>query len=59
MTPPDLPSLSETVHRHGLAARKALGQHFLLDEALCGRIARLAGTFPAGRCWRWGRGRAG
>jgi len=46
--PAGLPTLSETVHRHGLAARKALGQHFLLDEALCGRIARLAGDL-AGR----------
>ena len=43
-----LPTLAETVQRHGLAARKALGQHFLLDEALCGRIARLAGDL-AGR----------
>ena len=48
VNPPVLPSLSETVHRHGLAARKSLGQHFLLDEALCGRIARLAGDL-AGR----------
>jgi 16S rRNA (adenine1518-N6/adenine1519-N6)-dimethyltransferase len=38
-----LPPLAETVARHGLAARKALGQHFLLDEALCARIAGLAG----------------
>jgi 16S rRNA (adenine1518-N6/adenine1519-N6)-dimethyltransferase len=31
-----------------LDARKSLGQHFLLDEALCQRIARLAGDL-AGR----------
>ncbi|MBY0336791.1 MAG: 16S rRNA (adenine(1518)-N(6)/adenine(1519)-N(6))-dimethyltransferase RsmA [Acetobacteraceae bacterium] len=43
-----LPPLTEVVARHGLAARKALGQHFLLDEALCARIARLAGDL-AGR----------
>jgi 16S rRNA (adenine1518-N6/adenine1519-N6)-dimethyltransferase len=46
---PALPSLAETIARHGLdAARKALGQHFLLDEALCARIAALAGDL-AGR----------
>ena len=44
----ELPSLSQTVARHGLAARKSLGQHFLLDEALCARIAKLAGDL-AGR----------
>ncbi|WP_198370400.1 16S rRNA (adenine(1518)-N(6)/adenine(1519)-N(6))-dimethyltransferase RsmA [Roseomonas rosulenta] len=38
-----LPSLRETVARHGLDARKALGQHFLLDPAVCARIAALAG----------------
>jgi len=38
-----LPSLRETVARHGLDARKSLGQHFLLDPALCARIAALAG----------------
>ncbi|HYF09869.1 MAG TPA: 16S rRNA (adenine(1518)-N(6)/adenine(1519)-N(6))-dimethyltransferase RsmA [Acetobacteraceae bacterium] len=35
--------MRETVARHGLDARKSLGQHFLLDEALCRRIAALAG----------------
>lgn len=38
-----LPSLRDTIARHGLDARKALGQHFLLDEALCARIAAQAG----------------
>ena len=40
---PALPSLRETVARHSLDARKSLGQHFLLDEQLCARIAALAG----------------
>jgi 16S rRNA (adenine1518-N6/adenine1519-N6)-dimethyltransferase len=40
---PELPSLSDTIARHGLNARKALGQHFLLDPAICARIAALAG----------------
>ncbi|MFC4169479.1 16S rRNA (adenine(1518)-N(6)/adenine(1519)-N(6))-dimethyltransferase RsmA [Teichococcus aestuarii] len=37
-----LPSLAETIAKHGLAARKALGQHFLLDATLCARIASIA-----------------
>jgi len=39
----DLPPLREVIARHGLAARKALGQNFLLDLNLTARIARLAG----------------
>ena len=35
-------SLAETISRHGLSARKSLGQHFLLDSNLCARIARAA-----------------
>jgi len=46
--PAALPSLRETIARYGLDARKSLGQHFLLDEALCRRIAALAGDL-AGR----------
>ncbi|MBI0433422.1 16S rRNA (adenine(1518)-N(6)/adenine(1519)-N(6))-dimethyltransferase RsmA [Roseomonas sp. KE0001] len=42
MPAPPLPSLAEHIARHGLAPRKALGQHFLLDAALCARIASLA-----------------
>lgn len=37
-----LPDLRETIARHGLAARKSLGQHFLLDPAVCARIATIA-----------------
>jgi 16S rRNA (adenine1518-N6/adenine1519-N6)-dimethyltransferase len=39
----DLPPLREVIHRHGLAARKSLGQNFLLDLNLTTRIARSAG----------------
>jgi 16S rRNA (adenine1518-N6/adenine1519-N6)-dimethyltransferase len=39
----DLPPLRETIRRHGLSARKSLGQNFLLDLNLTGRIARAAG----------------
>ena len=39
----DLPPLREVIQRHGLVARKSLGQNFLLDLNLTGRIARAAG----------------
>jgi 16S rRNA (adenine1518-N6/adenine1519-N6)-dimethyltransferase len=45
---PDLPPLREVIARHGLAARRGLGQHFLLDANICTRIARQAGDL-AGR----------
>jgi 16S rRNA (adenine1518-N6/adenine1519-N6)-dimethyltransferase len=38
-----LPPLREVIARHGLAARKGLGQNFLLDLNLTRRIAREAG----------------
>jgi len=38
-----LPPLREVVARHGLDARKALGQNFLFDLNLTGKIARAAG----------------
>ena len=34
-----LPPIREVIQRHNLAASKALGQNFLLDEQLLGRIA--------------------
>jgi 16S rRNA (adenine1518-N6/adenine1519-N6)-dimethyltransferase len=37
------PPLREVIARHGLDARRSLGQHFLLDANLTTRIARLAG----------------
>ncbi len=39
----DLPPLREVIARHGIAAKKSLGQNFLLDLNLTGRIARAAG----------------
>jgi len=38
-----LPPLREVIARHGLDARRSLGQHFLLDSNLTARIVRLAG----------------
>ena len=39
-----LPALREVIRQHGLAARKSLGQNFLLDLNLIARIARSAGA---------------
>jgi 16S rRNA (adenine1518-N6/adenine1519-N6)-dimethyltransferase len=39
----DLPPLRDVIRRHGLGARKSLGQNFLLDLNLTARIARAAG----------------
>ncbi|MEX0861072.1 MAG: rRNA adenine N-6-methyltransferase family protein, partial [Cucumibacter sp.] len=39
----DLPPLREVIARHGLRAKKTLGQNFLLDLNLTSKIARAAG----------------
>ena len=41
-----LPPLREVIARHGLSARRALGQNFILDLNLTARIARAAGDLP-------------
>jgi 16S rRNA (adenine1518-N6/adenine1519-N6)-dimethyltransferase len=43
-----LPPLSQTIAKHGLSAKKSLGQNFLLDLNLTRKIARSAGPL-AGR----------
>ena len=45
--PASLPPLREVIAEHGLAARKGLGQHFLLDLNLTAKIARLTGAGPS------------
>ncbi|HUK07294.1 MAG TPA: 16S rRNA (adenine(1518)-N(6)/adenine(1519)-N(6))-dimethyltransferase RsmA [Stellaceae bacterium] len=40
--PSALPPLREVIRRHGLSARRSLGQNFLLDGNLTARIARAA-----------------
>ena len=45
MSEDPLPPLREVIARHGLAAKKALGQNFLFDLNLTRRIARAAGPF--------------
>jgi 16S rRNA (adenine1518-N6/adenine1519-N6)-dimethyltransferase len=42
-----LPPLREVIATHGLSARKALGQNFLLDLNLTAKIARQAGDLSA------------
>jgi len=58
-TVPPLPPLREVIARHGLSARKALGQHFLLDLNLTGRIARAAGDLTQGTVIEVGPGPGG
>ncbi|MCR9212616.1 MAG: 16S rRNA (adenine(1518)-N(6)/adenine(1519)-N(6))-dimethyltransferase RsmA [Proteobacteria bacterium] len=41
---PPLPPLREVIAKYGLRAEKSLGQNFLLDLNLTGRIARCAGS---------------
>ncbi len=43
MTLDGLPPLRDVIQRHGLAARKALGQNFILDLNLTAKLARTAG----------------
>jgi len=43
----DLPPLREVIRRHGLSAKKSLGQNFLLDLNLTARIARAAGPLAS------------
>jgi 16S rRNA (adenine1518-N6/adenine1519-N6)-dimethyltransferase len=43
MASDELPPLRETIRRHGLSAKKSLGQNFLLDLNLTARIARAGG----------------
>ena len=43
---PPLPPLREVIKRHGLRARKSLGQCFLLDLNLTARIGRAAALMP-------------
>lgn len=54
-----LPPLGETIRQHRLSARKGLGQHFLLDLNLTGRIARAAGDLTQGTTIEIGPGPGG
>lgn len=54
-----LPPLREVIARYGLAARRSLGQHFLLDRNLTDRIARAAGDLRASTVIEIGPGPGG
>jgi 16S rRNA (adenine1518-N6/adenine1519-N6)-dimethyltransferase len=56
---PDLPPLREVIARHGLQASKALGQNFLLDEQLLGRIASIPGDLRGQQVLEVGPGPGG
>ncbi len=47
MTLDGLPPLRDVIERHELRAKKSLGQNFLLDLNLTGKIARAAGDLSA------------
>lgn len=55
----ELPPLREVIARHGLAARKKLGQNFLLDLNLTAKIARSAGDLTAANILEIGPGPGG
>jgi 16S rRNA (adenine1518-N6/adenine1519-N6)-dimethyltransferase len=59
MSADGLPPLREVIQRHGLSARKALGQNFLLDLNLTGKIARAAGDLAASTVVEIGPGPGG
>lgn len=55
----DLPPLREVIARHGLNAKKTLGQNFLTDTNLLDRIARIPGLGPDSRVYEVGPGPGG
>jgi 16S rRNA (adenine1518-N6/adenine1519-N6)-dimethyltransferase len=54
-----LPPLREVIARHGLTARKSLGQNFLLDLNLTARIARVSGPLAGATVVEIGPGPGG
>ena len=59
MSPDGLPPLREIIERHGLQAKKSLGQNFLLDLNLTGKVARTAGDLSAATVIEVGPGPGG
>ena len=57
--PDDLPPLREVIAAHGLGAKKAFGQHFLLDLNMTAKIASLAGEMSGKRAMEVGPGPGG
>jgi 16S rRNA (adenine1518-N6/adenine1519-N6)-dimethyltransferase len=54
-----LPPLRDVIRRHGLVARKSLGQNFLFDLNLAARIARAAGPLAGVTVFEVGPGPGG
>jgi 16S rRNA (adenine1518-N6/adenine1519-N6)-dimethyltransferase len=54
-----LPPLREVIRRHGLVAKKSLGQNFLFDLNLTARIARAAGPLAGVTVFEIGPGPGG
>lgn len=54
-----LPPLREVIARHGLSAKKSLGQNFLLDLNLTARIARASGPLEGAEVLEVGPGPGG
>jgi 16S rRNA (adenine1518-N6/adenine1519-N6)-dimethyltransferase len=59
MTSDGLPPLREVIAKYDLAARRALGQNFLLDLNLTAKIARAAGELTVGTTIEIGPGPGG
>jgi 16S rRNA (adenine1518-N6/adenine1519-N6)-dimethyltransferase len=57
--PSGLPPLREIIARHGIAAKKSLGQNFIFDLNLTRRIARAAGPLDQGTVIEIGPGPGG
>jgi 16S rRNA (adenine1518-N6/adenine1519-N6)-dimethyltransferase len=55
----DLPPLRDVIRRHGLSAKKSLGQNFLLDLNLTARIARAGGPIDGATVIEVGPGPGG
>ena len=55
----DLPPLRDVIRRHGLTAKKSLGQNFLLDLNLTARIARAGGPLAGATVIEVGPGPGG
>ena len=59
LTLQQLPPLREVIARHGLAAKKSLGQNFLMDLQLLDKIARVPGNLDGAMVYEVGPGPGG
>ncbi|MBU0781874.1 MAG: 16S rRNA (adenine(1518)-N(6)/adenine(1519)-N(6))-dimethyltransferase, partial [Alphaproteobacteria bacterium] len=55
----NLPPLRSVIETHGIAAKKSLGQNFLLDLNLTAKIARMAGDLKGSDILEIGPGPGG